>query len=483
MAYRQRKISSGIVTAVAGLLVCSGALAQTSSLNLQPPSLLQAHDPFMGSVTTAPVTDEAIKLSLDDAIHRSLEHNLGLIQQQQTERLFQAQVLSAKSVLTPTVKLKATSGVDEFNLLAFGFKPALVSKLLPGYHLNPFIKVDVTQAEATVDQTLFSMQAIDLYRASVFAVRAEDLNTLSAHGTVIYNAVGSYLQVLSDMAMVENSKAQLATSQRLQQQTKDRDAAGTATHLDVLRASVQVQNDEQALEQEENALAKDRIALNRVIGLAPEQKVQLTDAAPYADLAARTLEELRTTAYNNRKDYLALLSALHGYELQSRSARYERMPVLSFSGNYGVTGVTHDFYHGTMYAAGKIEIPLFKEARLRGDRDVADAQLGEARSQLASLRADVDAQIRASLLDVEAAQKLVKVAESNRDLAREELDQSQQRYGAGVDDNLPVVQAQAAVAAANSQWVTSLYQYNLAKLALARNAGILESQYHQYLGE
>jgi len=51
-----------------------------------------------------------------------------------------------------------------------------------------------------------------------------------------------------------------------------------------------------------------------------------------------------------------------------------------------------------------------------------------------------------------------------------------------VDDNLPVVQAQATLAAAQSRLVDTLYQYNQSKLQLARNTGVVESQYKVYLG-
>jgi outer membrane protein TolC len=51
-----------------------------------------------------------------------------------------------------------------------------------------------------------------------------------------------------------------------------------------------------------------------------------------------------------------------------------------------------------------------------------------------------------------------------------------------VDDNLPVVQAQATLAAAQSRLVATLYQYNQSKLTLARNTGVVESQYKVYLG-
>jgi outer membrane protein TolC len=77
----------------------------------------------------------------------------------------------------------------------------------------------------------------------------------------------------------------------------------------------------------------------------------------------------------------------------------------------------------------------------------------------------------------------VDVARSNVDLATRALSDETDRVNAGVDDNLPLVTAQATLAGAESNLVESLYQYNVAKLALARSAGVLEQQYRVYLGE
>ena len=120
--------------------------------------------------------------------------------------------------------------------------------------------------------------------------------------------------------------------------------------------------------------------------------------------------------------------------------------------------------------------------QLRGERQVADAQVVALRQQIESLRVSIEQQIRASMLDVEATNQLVKVARSNVDLATQELQDATDRFSAGVDDNLPVVQAQATLAAAQSRLVDTLYQYNQSKLSLARNTGVVESQYKIYLG-
>ena len=100
---------------------------------------------------------------------------------------------------------------------------------------------------------------------------------------------------------------------------------------------------------------------------------------------------------------------------------------------------------------------------------------------MADLKSKIDQQLRDSLLDIATQAKLVQVARSNLDLATTELEQTTDRFQAGIDDNLPVVQAQSTLANAQTQYVTSVYQYNQSKLGLARNLGIVDTQYKAYL--
>jgi outer membrane protein TolC len=67
-------------------------------------------------------------------------------------------------------------------------------------------------------------------------------------------------------------------------------------------------------------------------------------------------------------------------------------------------------------------------------------------------------------------------------LATEALSEAQQRYAAGVADNLAVSQALASLAQANDQLVASQYQHNIAKLSLARALGIAQTNYKDYVG-
>ena len=245
---------------------------------------------------------------------------------------------------------------------------------------------------------------------------------------------------------------------------------------------MQLQAQQQALIAAQNAYEKNLILLKREIGIDPGQAVALTDPAPYSELAAETPEEVRAIAFKNRQDYQTLQNQAVEMKAIHAAYRSERLPSLSFGGYYGVSQVGGAGAHGNYAAVGTLSFPIFREAKLRGDAEASQANLEAANAQLDDLRGKIDQQVRSALLDVNATAKLVEVARSNVDLATRALADETDRVNAGVDNNLPLVTAQAALAAAESNLVEGLYQYNLSKLALARAAGIIELQYREYLG-
>jgi outer membrane protein TolC len=299
---------------------------------------------------------------------------------------------------------------------------------------------------------------------------------------VVQQVAAAYLHAIADSSEVDNAQALEAEDRVLLNQVHAAHEAGTAANLDELRARVQLQAQQQTLLSAQNNLEKDLILLKREIGLDSGQKIVLTDTAPYSELAAESPEELRAVAYRNRQDYLEIQNQAVEFKGIHAAYRSQRWPTLSFGGNYAVSQVNGSGAHGNFLAQGTLSLPLFREAKLRGDTEAAQANLDAVNAQLADLRSQIDQQIRSTLLDVEATAKLVDVARSNVDLATRALSDETDRVNAGVDDNLPLVTAQATLAAAQSNLVESLYQYNLSKLALARAAGVIESQYREYLG-
>ena len=469
------------------LLILVGIGTGAAFARAQNPT--SAANPFWGSVTVQPVTSETLKLSLDEAIQRGLKNNLGLKEAENGEKALHGERNEALQEFLPAIWLTGDTGYYMHDLAALGFGPSTIkefSSLFPGGKmpagLTNITRDDLTEGKIHFSQILFSGPVIQGWKAAGAANRAAYFNKMSARGEVVQQVATAYLRAIADESEVENAKALVAQAQLLLDHMHAAHEAGTAANLDELRARVQLEAQQQALIVAENQRAKDLILLKREIGIDPGQEIALTDPAPYSDLAEQTPQEVRALAYRSRQDYQNLQNQAVEYKAVHEVYRSQRLPTLSFSSYYGTSTVNGAGTHGDFVAMGTLNFPIFREARLRGDEDASKALMDSINAQLADLRNHIDEQVRAALLDVSANKQLVDVARSNVDLATRALGDETDRVNAGVDDNLPLVTAQATLAAAESNLVESLFQYNVSKLLLARAAGVLEQQYRVYLG-
>ncbi len=469
------------------LLILTGIGAAAALAQGQNPS--SAANPFYGSVTAEPVTSEPLKLSLDDAIQRGLKNNLGLKEAENGEKTLHGEKNEALQEFLPTIWLTGDTGYYMHDLAALGFGPSVIaefSSLFPGGKvpagLSLITRDDLTEGQIHFSQVLFSGPVIQGWKAAGAAERSAYFNKMSARGEVVQQVAMAYLRVIADQSEVDSANALLAEALTQLDHEHAAHQAGTVANLDELRARVQFESQQQALIAAQNQQAKDLILLKREIGIDSGQEIALTDPAPYSDLAEQTPEEVRALAYRSRQDYQNLQNQAVEYKAVHSVYRSERLPTLSFNSFYGTDTVNGAGTHGVWSAIGTLNFPLFREARLRGDEDASKAQMDSINAQLADLRNHIDEQVRAALLDVNANKQLVDVARSNVGLATRALNDETDRVNAGVDDNLPLVTAQATLATAENNLVESLYQYNVSKLLLARSAGILEQQYRLYLG-
>ena len=459
------------------LSVAMAAPAMMCAQALPGQALQQSSGPtaqsFQGSVATGAVSAQPIDLSLDDAMQRGLRNNLGVILSATQKAGARGQRMSQLQSLLPEVDFSAKEAELQVDLPAEGLR-------IPGFPtiIGPF---GYTDLRATLTWSLVDVASLRNYLAARHNFAAAQLSAEDARDLVVLTVGNAYLLVIADQTQVASVEAQVKTSKVSLDQASANHEAGTAPLLDDLRARVDYQTLEQQLITAQNGLEKDKLALARVIGLPLGQQFNLTDTAPYAAFDQIDVDAAIRDAHANRKDLAAMLEQTKAAEEQRKAATAARIPKLQFQGDYGDIGVNVRHSHGTGDAQGTITAPLFEEFSLRGQAEVAQAQLDTSRAQLSDANAQVDADVRDALLDIRSAQQQVEVARSTVDLANEALSEAQQRYANGVSDNLAVSQAEQSVAQASNQYVTSLYRHNIAKLSLARALGAAQN-YKTYLG-
>ncbi len=428
---------------------------------------------YKGSLISGTSTGSVLDLTLDDAIQRGFRTNLGIILQGAQVKTASGTRLQQLQSLLPTVTGSATYTVQQINLAAYGLS-------FPG--LKPIIgPFQVFDFRAYLSQSILNVQSLQSYLASKHNFEGAKLTAEDARNMVVLTVGNAYLVCIADMSRITAEEAEKANAKvSLDQATASHDA-GISPRLDVLRAQVDYQNADQQLIQARATLDKDKLALARAIGLPLDQQFRLVDSVPFANAVATTPEQAFSDALKNRKDLAGLAERVKGAESQKKAAVAEQYPTVNFSGDFGDLGTTIGHSHGTYSATGEVSAPILQIAKTRGDKEVADASLEQQRARYSDQVQQVNADVRDALLDIEAAAKLVEAARSNVDLANEELTEAQQRFRVGVADNLAVSDAQAQTQQANDQYISALYQHNVAKLSLARAVGYAGTNYKQAL--
>jgi outer membrane protein TolC len=428
--------------------------------------------PFSGSVPQGKVREEVLPLSFQEAIDLGLKNNLGLLLQADNTVAVRGQKWKELSDLLPNTNAGITENAEKINLAAEGLR-------FPGLPtiVGPFGSFD---ARLFLKQST-SLSSIQRIRGASNNEKAARYSYQDARELVVLVVGNAYLQALAGAARVDTAQAQLQTAQALYDKTVNQQNAGVSPAIDTLRAKVEMQTRRQQLILASNDFAKQKLGLARIIGLPTGQEFTLSDKAPYEPLSAMGLEESLQRAYTSRSDYLAAAQQLLGAERLRKAATAEYFPTIDVEANYGAIGITPGNSHGTFQVTGTLNIPLFQGGKTHADVLQAEATLRQNRQQLENLRGQIEYEVRTALLDLAAAGEQVEVARSSVDLADQTLVQARDRFSAGVTDNLEVVQAQEALAAANESYISSLYAHNLAKVALARSIGYAEEGVRLYL--
>ncbi|HKS66073.1 MAG TPA: TolC family protein [Candidatus Acidoferrales bacterium] len=454
----------------------TSASQPATQLTSPQPAAAQSQNPYSGSVPSSPVPG-VLKLSLQGAIDRGLKQNLGQLLASADVQSARGQRWQQLSALLPHVSASPYIDVSQVNLKEFGFSfPSLPGVSVPTI-VGPFSYFD---ARASLTQNLFDWKAVEGERAATQRLQSSEHTYKDARDLVVLAVGYNYLLAIADEASIQTAQAQVNTAQALYNQAEDQVQAGTSPAIDALRSHVELQTRQQQLIQAKNDFAIQKLTLARVIGLASGQQFDLTDKSPYQPFEGVTLDEALKRAYASRSDYQAALAGVHAAEYSVGAAKAERYPSLSFNADYGVAGQHPSQSHGVMDVRATLNVPIFTGGATHGDILQAQAQLDQSRERLDNLRAQIDQDVRTALFNLQSSSDQVNVAKSNIDLAQQTLSQSRDRFSAGVTDSVEVVQAEEQVAAANQQYISSLYNFNYAKIALARAMGAAEEGVKEY---
>ena len=414
------------------------------------------------------------RLTLKDSIDLALKNNLGVL-------LAGAQIDEAEgarerrlSALLPRASGTSLADFQSRNLAVSGISfPGLPTVV------GPFAFYDFRVAAS---QAIIDRQAFHDWKASIQLEQSARLNYQDTRDLVIRQAARLYLESESAAATVAAVESRVATSETLEKLARDQRAQGMATGVDVTRAQVRLARDQQRLLAARNNYETSLLSLARFLGLDLSTPIEPAGQLQFHRLDVPDFDEALHTALQARSDYRALLAQRDSIAEQQKASRARYLPKLSVNGNYGAIGRTFGSLPATGELQGVLSISLFDRDR-NGQQKELESRMKRLASQMEDRVRGIEQELRKAILDLRSAEELVKVADSALALSETELKLVEDRFRNGVADNVEIVLAQDALAAAQDDRIVALAQHADARMALARALGATESIYLKYLGE
>lgn len=321
--------------------------------------------------------------------------------------------------------------------------------------------------------TAFSAANLGLYAAARQAARVAEINLDALEQDIFAAVAATYLTHLRNLKRGEVIESAIERAKVLLELAQRQLEAGVATQIDVTRAEARLAESEQARLQQETVVVESELLLKRLLDLPFDEPLVLEEFAVSTAAVRRAVEPAEAQALARRADWRVANEALRQNELEVRAARYQRVPTLRLTGEWGYAGPEiYDTPRESIWFAGvTLSFPLFDGAQIGANTRLAQSRLRAQEQRRRDLANAISAQVRFAVQDTESRRAQIGVATKNRELAAEELRLAQVRYEQGVADNRDLVDAQDSFVRASDNLVEAHFRYYLSRLELARVLG------------
>ncbi|MBP2650529.1 MAG: outer membrane protein [Firmicutes bacterium] len=248
-------------------------------------------------------------------------------------------------------------------------------------------------------------------------------------------------------------------------------AVGTATKADMLRSEVELANAKQALITAENNTKKAVSAFNQVIGLPIQNNTGIKDSLTYEPNDYK-LDACMAYAFTHRPDELASQKAVKQAELSIKTAEANKKLNVSFNALYGTYDTKIDRFDTKQWMVGvTANINVFDGNITKSGVKSAENLLDQTRHQANNIHNIVELSVQNAYLDMQRAESNILATKAAVAKAKEDFSLAQARYGVNLGTNLDVMDAQVAFTLARSNYIQSLYDYNVSKAELEKAIG------------
>jgi outer membrane protein len=438
---------------------------------------------------SAVIAEEKMVLTLEQSVAIALEKNPEIRIAEKEVSKAKAGVWEAYSSLLPSVDASANFQkahvIQEMTMPNF-LKPALGSLAppdMPDYIRVAFAMRYTFVYGAMLNQPLFLGGAgLSGIRIANAAKRASVDNLESKRQNLIYDAVQAFYSCLLARDVAEVQQVAFEQAQANLEQVRKKFDVGTASGFDKMRAQVDVANLKPEVITAENNYQLALTSLRMILGLPENTVIDPQGKLEYVEeeFGNRSLENIQVQAMKERPEISAVREQKTIASAGIVAATSNYLPKLFFQGNYSYQSMQNDlFLRQSDFSKGvtttlSLQVPLFHGGRSTAQFQKALLERKIAQETDKKVRDGIAAEAEMSYNRFNEAKQKYASARESIDLAEEAMRLANLMYEEGASTQLDVMGARLALTQARLNYVSALYEYQMARYQLRKAAGILK---------
>jgi len=405
------------------------------------------------------------QLTIQQAVDLAVKNYVTVKLAQAENQQARGKVLQDTAALLPQLSASVSqSRVFRDNLAARGF--ATIQPQLIG----PF---NVFDARLHLAQTVFDWSEWKKRGSSVEQARAIELEQQLVVEQVSALAALSYIEANRAQNAILAAQAGQQLAERLLRLAQDRRQAGSATLLEVVRAKTRVAEEKLRVIDAQTTSQEALLGLQHLVGIPLAQAIELKEPPDSLGGGMPSQEEEAVKmALANRLELRVAAAQMASAEEGVRAAQAEYFPSLVANGQIAFSGNTpaqNDHLVGEIGLG--LSVPVFEGRRIEGKMLAAKGERDKVAARYADLRTQVEQDVRLSLRKLADASQRMETTTLAEKLAQNELDLAQERFRAGLGDNVEVVDAQTRLARNQDSRVAARALYQAVQINLLQALG------------
>jgi len=407
------------------------------------------------------------KLSIEDCLKLTLVNNKMLQSIVQEKEIARGERLKSYSAILPSIGLSGDY-LRKDEVASFDVGPQTIS----------LGDVDNYSVGLRVTQPMFAGGSIIAkINAGKLSFLLADQTVRAAVQDVIYQAVHGYHDVLLNQHLCQITADAVRSAQAHLEDVKQKQHGGVASDFDVLRAEVELSNFQAELIQNKNAINIAKAKLLKIMGISQDSDFVLSDELVYVP-SKITMEEAVKLAYYNRPDLFGRQFDIKLQKELLKIARSRYWPIIS--GWYDKTWSKPDPHNsskiewGHAWQAGlTATLPIFDGFAREGDIIQQKAKVKRAQIDLVDAEETTLFELTKAQLSIANADEFVQSQRLNLKRAKEGLRLAEVGYKEGINTQVEMIDAQAALTKAKALYYQAIYSHIIAKLDLQKAMGTI----------